>query len=344
MFAPIAARGRHHRPGRDVRLAGSLIPVTLILAVLTAGLALADPGPAATRLSAADAARAGLAIRLARHAVRGETLIEVLPGAASVGPAAASRLLAASPDGTVAALADRLGEPSGTLVVAHGDGSQLRLDLPGLLAAAFTADGSRLAVIDGRGALWQVDVQRGDAEMLAAGPFLGTPIVASDGSILLLSVSSVEAPYRSRLVRLDPSSGVTVELATDELVYAAFPLADGAVAFAAHQPGRTVVQRIPRGSVTTELVADLGRGAVNVTVSGDGRTIAYEAGSAVFLVTGAGAAPRRLGPGSEPCLAPDGGALLVRRGARAVLLALDGSILAVLEGPARFAGAAGCPS
>jgi hypothetical protein len=180
---------------------------------------------------------------------------------------------------------------------------------------------------------------------LGDGPFLGAPIVLPDGSLLLLAVSSVEAPHRSRLVRFEPASGVVTPVSGDELVYAAFLLDDGGIAFVVHEPGRTVVRRTRIGDNASELVADLGADAVNASVSGDGRTIAFEAsGSGIFVIDRPGAHPRRLGDGASPCLAPDGSALLVRRGGVTLVLALDGSTLAVLDGMAGFLGATGCSS
>lgn len=344
MSAYLGAVKRHRRsPGTAGHL-GSIATIPLLMVVLVVGLVSADPPSAVLRLSSADTARAGTTIDLVPHALSGDTLVEILPTAGSAGTA--SSLLAVSPDGASAALADRLGELFGLLTIARADGSQLRVQLPGLLSAGFAADGGWLAVIDGRGALWQVDADSGDTLPLAAGPFLGTPIASADGSLLLLSVPSVEAPYRSRLVRFVPSTGAQTTLSPDELVYAAFPLADGGVAVAAHEPGRTVVRRVAADPGTpSELLADLGAGAVNVAVAADGRTIAFEvAGAGIFLVDRPGARPRRLGDGSAPCFAADGSALLVRRGAGSVTLDLDGSTLASLDGPARFTGAAGCGS
>jgi hypothetical protein len=151
----------------------------------------------------------------------------------------------------------------------------------------------------------------------------------------------VEAPFRSRLVEVTPSTGEMTPLSGDELVYAGFRLADGALAVVAHEAGRTVVRRVASGRST--LLADLGAGAVNVAVATDGRAIAYElAGRGVFLLDPPGASPRNLGPGSRPCFAADASALLVRRGAGTAALAFDGSVLAVTQQPAGLAGAAGC--
>jgi len=329
----LGAPARRHSSA-DARHLGSLAALPLIFVLLAAGVASANRPSAALRLSAADAERSGSPIRLLPHAVGGSTLIEVQP-------AAAASLLAVSADGSQAALADQLGQLSGSLTIARADGSQLRLQLPGLLGAGFAGDGSWLAVVDGRGALWQVDAATGDAAMVADGPFLGSPIAAADGSLMLLSVSSVEAPYRSRLVWITPSTGAVTPVSGDELAYAGFPLADGSVAVVAHEPGRTVVHRVAQGA--SQLLADLGPGAINVAVARDGRAIAYELfGRGIFLLDRPGASPRSLGAGSHPCFAADASSLLVRRGTGTAALALDGSVVAVTERQAGLAGSAGC--
>jgi hypothetical protein len=337
-----AAAGRRRAPG-GARHVGSLAAAPLILVLIIAGVASADPPSPVVRLTAAEAARAGSAIDLVRHTVAGAVVLEVRPAPGNPAPASATNLLAVSSDGSAAALADRVGDASGLLILARADGSQLRIGLPGLLAASFAPDGGRLVVVDGRGALWEVDADSGDTLALGDGPFLGAPIVAADGSLLLLAVPSVEAPYRSQLVRFSPSSGVTTPLSSDELVYGAFVLTDGRIAVVGHRPGGTAVRRIDATGGDSELFADLGAGAVNVSVSADGRAIAFEvAGSGIFFIEGPGAKPRRLGGGSAPCLAHDGSSLLVRRGERIVVLAPDGSTLETLEGAARFPGNAGC--
>jgi hypothetical protein len=249
-------------------------------------------------------------------------------------------LLAVSADGSAVALADRIGEQSGALTLAAADGSQLRIAVPGLLAATFAADASWLAVIDGRGALWQVNASIGRRELIADGPFIGSPVIGADGSLVMLAVPSVEAPYRSSLVRVAPDTGVVSVLSARELVYAAFPLDDGDLAVVAHEATGTVVGRVGRGGERP--LADLGAGAVNVSVAVDG-SIAFEvAGEGIFLVDQPGSAPRGLGIGTRPCFAPDGSSILVSRGQERVALSLDGSALAEADGLAGFAGSVGC--
>jgi hypothetical protein len=332
MSALVGAALRRHSSA-DVRRIGLVALVPVALALLGVGIASADRPVGALRLTSADAARSGALIGLLPHAVGSSNLLEVeAPGAAA--------LVAVSADGGQAALADQLGQASGTLTIAHGDGSQLRITLPGLVSAGFATDGLWLAVVDGRGALWRIDTATGDAVEIAAGPFLGSPVSAADGSLLLLSVSSVEAPYRSRVVRVSPS-GAVAPLTNDELDYAAYPLADGALAVASHQDGRILVRRLSGGA--SLLLADLEPGAVNVAVASDGRRIAYElSGSGVELLDWPGASPRHLGSGSRPCFAADASSLLVRRGLGTAALALDGSVLTVTQRQAGLAGAVGC--
>nr|MDP9467377.1 hypothetical protein [Chloroflexota bacterium] len=198
-----------------------------------------------------------------------------------------------------------------------------------------------LAVVDGRGALWQVDAATGAAAPVADGPFLGSPVAAADGSLMLLAVSSVEAPIHSRLVRVTPSGGAITPLSGDGLAYAGFPLTDGRVAVVAHEAGRTVVRHVATGE--SQLLVDLGPGAINVVVSPNGREIAYEvAGRGIFLLDRPGATPRSLGAGSRPCFAADASSLLVKRGTGTAALALDGTVLARTDREAGLAGSAGC--
>lgn len=335
MSPSTGASARRH-PRGDRRLA-TLAALPIVFAVLAAGVASADVPAGALRLSAADAQRSGSTIRLNRQTVAHSTLVRIQP------PRGASpNLLAVSSDGTLAALADRVGELAGLLTVASSDGSQLQLQLPGLLGAAFAGDASWIAVVDGRGALWRVDLGSGHAELMADGAFLGSPQVAGDGSLLLLSVPSVEAPYRSRLVRYDPASGSLAELSDEELVYGAFPLDGGDLAVVAHRPEGSVVQRLTAAGPRT--MAKLSPGAINVAVADNGRIAFERDGEGILLVDAPGSAARPLGPGSRPCFAPDGSSLLVRRGDQSVALSLDGSVLAVIDDLVAFAGDPECES
>jgi hypothetical protein len=334
MYASLGARTRRQSPGDTGRIALFLM-IAMLLAALAVGLASAELPARTVRLSAEDATRGGSRVGLTLGASGGTALLEVQSSAE------AAHLLAVSPNGGQAALADRVGDLSGTLILAEFDGAQVRVSLPGILGAGYATDGAWLAVLDGRGALWQVDSANGDAVQLAEGPFLGTPIVAEDGSVVLLAVPSVEAPYRSRLIRFAPSSGAVTTLASDELVYAGYPLDDGTLALVAHQPGGTVVRKI--GPRLAQVLADLGPGAVNVAVAGDARHIAFEQqGHGIFMVDLPGGSARSVGTGSRPCFAPDSSLLLVQRDGESAALSIDGSVLAITPRLTGIIGSAGC--
>ena len=333
MSASLGAFTRPYPDGGPRILA--LVAIPLLVGSLAIGVASAELPASVSRLSPADAERAGSTIRVARRPVGTSTLVEVVPQA--TGPT----LLAVSADGTQAALADQVSESSGSLILASADGSQLRVRLPGLIGAGFSADAAWLAVVDGRGALWRVESGSGGSELLAAGPFIGSPTVAEDGSLLLLAVSSVEAPYRSKLVRLTPATGLAAQVADEELVYGAFPLDDGALAIVAHEGGSTVIRRLAGSE--DRLLVDLGPGAINASVAPDGRRMVFEQdGAGIFLLDGPRAAPQRIGPGSRPCFAADGSVLLIRGADESVVLTPDGSRLTVASGLSAFAGSVGC--
>ena len=334
MYASLGGRARRQSLG-DARRVALLLIIGVLFASLGIGLASAELPARAVRLSAEDAARSGSRVELSLRGAAGSALLEAQPSDGGM------RLLAVSPEGGQAALADRVGDLSGTLTLAEPDGSQVRVSLPGLLGAGYAPDGAWLAVLDGRGALWRVESATGDAVQLAEGPFVGTPVAAEDGSLMLLSVPSVEAPYRSRLIRFVPSSGAVMTLASDDLVYAGYPLDDGMLAVVAHQPGGTVVRKIGPGFA--EVLADLGPGAVNAAVAGDGRHIAFEKeAQGIFIVNRPGGSPRSLGIGSRPCFAPDSSLLLVRRDDESAALSVDGSVIAVTGRLTGIVGSAGC--
>lgn len=327
------SRAPAHRAQVGLRGAGLLVPLVVALVVIAAGVASAEPPAAVTALTAVDAARAGVAIGLVRHPELDPGLLEVrLEGDSSPG-----RVLAIAPDGAAVAVADRFDPVDATLSLAYQDGSQLRVAMPGLLAAAFAPDGSWLAVIDGAGSLWRVIAASGTATRLADGPFLGPVTIEPAGTVLLAAVSSVEAPVISRLVRLAPATGSLSRLSEDNLVYASSVLADGSIAVVAHEPGGTLVNRVTAAGSTR--LADLGPGAIHVSVSPDGNRVAWERhGLGVYLLEATSGLARRVAAGSHPRFSTDGRALLVRDGEGAVLLGLDGSQLARFSGQAAFAG------
>lgn len=321
------------RPPGDPRIV-ALVIVPVLATLVAAGLTSAEPPAGVTRLSAAEAERSGSMVNLRSRTVGAALLVEVEQ------PADGRSLLAVADDGRAVALADRVGDASGVLTLAAANGAQLQIPFAGLLAASFVADGSWLAVVDGRGALWRVDAASGDADLLADGPFVGSPVIDDDGSLLVLAVPSVEAPYQSHLVRLTPASGIATPLSEAELVYAAYLLDTGDVAIVAHEVGGTTVRQLSGGGAG--LLAELGMGAVNVAVAPNGRIAFERDGEGIFLIDAPGSAPRSLGAGSRPCFDPDGSLLLVRRASHQVALSVDGSVQAVADGLAALAGSEGC--
>jgi hypothetical protein len=320
-------------PAGNPRTAAYLA-LPLILGLLAMSVMSSELPPGVARVSAAEAERTGSAIRLVQQPVGGSTLVQV--EAATTGVS----LLAVSAAGSKVALADQLGEASGYLTLAETDGQQLRIPMPGLLAASFATDGSWLAVIDGRGALWRVDATSGRTAFLAEGPFIGSPVIDSDGSLLVLAVPSVQAPYQSRLVRIAPATGSVAILSERELVYAVFPLDDGNLAVVSHDPAGTAVHRLTNDGES--LLVDLGVGAVNVAVAANGRIAFERRGDGILVIDPPGSAMRSVGAGSRPCFAPDGASLLVHHGDRTLALDIDGAVLAIADQPASFAASAGC--
>jgi hypothetical protein len=302
----------------------ALIGCLPLLATLLLHAAMAaDPPGGARLLDAAQARREGVALDLLPHLERRSAILEVRPVEAAQGT---PRVVDVAADAGSAAVTPGIGREVRMLTVAHADGSQLQVPIEGLLDAAFATDDSWLAVVDGAGRLWRLNVDDGALRAIADGPFLQAPVVEPDGSILALAVPSVEAPFRSRLVRVSPDGSV-VHVSDEALVYDAQQLADGSLAIVAHRPGGTVVRRLAGTSEAT--VIDLGPDAVNVSVSADGDTVAYQSGAEAFVRIG-GQQARSLGRGSNPIVAPDGSAILLSREGGRVLVSASGAELGSL--------------
>ncbi len=293
--------------------------------LLVGGLAGAEPLSGVRILDAGAARDAGVAIAIDRRVTPHGTLVVVSHATGST-PVSTDRVLAVSAEGDMAAVTDSLGSAGSGLTIARADRAQVQLRLPGIASAGFAPGGAWLAVIDAAGDLWRVDTASGTSGLLAAGPFIGPPLVATDGSVALLSVPSVEAPWRSSAVRIDPSSGVAMLLSDEPLVYAVLGAAGPRLLLAVHRPDGL---RIREEGVHGKILADLGHGATQASISADGAVIAFVRGDGVYLVDGREPA-RWLTDGGQPQVAPDGGAVLVHIGDGSVLLALDGSVLARL--------------
>ena len=322
-----------------------LVALLLLPVVSTVGMraaSQANPTVVAVRLEAAQARRAGFGVELVKRTDLPAPLLEVraMASGAQRSPAGPGTLLAATADGSAVAMAEQVGQDPTTLVIADADGSQLRIPVAGLLTAAFAPDGSWLAMADGLGRLWRIDAVDGRSDLLADGPFAGSLLVESSGTILALAVSSVEAPFMSRLVRLDASGGTVAALSDEELVYGMAVLADGSLAVVSHRPTGTTLQRLADGDVLA--ASDLGSGAVNVSLSSDGTLVAWERDGQV-LVRSADRPIRVIGPGSRPRVAPNGSLLLIDDPAGGTsAVSSQGETIAHLDGPVALLECGGC--
>jgi hypothetical protein len=314
---------------------------------LTIGSALSLPRASVRALTAAQARQEGTAITIVPHDDLAPGLAEVrVQGWEEASVANGDRrLLALAPGGDVAAVAAQIGPEQAPLILARSDGSQVQVELPGLMAATFAPDGSWLAVIDGSGSLWRVVVADGRALRLAEGPFLGSPRIADDGGVLTLSVASIDAPYRSRLVRVAPDGSSVTQVTDDSLVYGVEPLADGSLAVIVHEPTGTQIVRAA-ASGGRSLMASLGLGPVHVDIASDGSAIAWEREGEIYVRELRAGEPRRLGNGHHPRFAPDGLTLLVDQPAGTALLDLGGRSIVTFVSQAAFGSCtgAGCRS
>lgn len=327
----------HHEAGRSARrrlaLMLGLLPVA---SGLMLGSAVAERAPAVSRVSSGEAAETGQSIVIARHddLAPGLAEVRVASSISATRNVGAHQLLAIAPDAAAAAVAGQIGPETTPLITARADGSQLQVELPGLIAATYAPDSSWLAAIDGRGALWRVAAADGAAEQVAAGPFIGQPFIEAGGSVLALCVPSVEAPYRSELVRVTPD-GTATTLTTETLVYGAQPMADGSLAAIAHRPAGTVVLRLAGGRPS--VMADLGADAVNVAVDRSGAAVAWEQGGTVFLQLLPDGQAERIAAGTHPRFSADGRALLVDLPSGTQLIEPDGDLIATFTTQLAFA-------
>ncbi|HEY7527236.1 MAG TPA: hypothetical protein VIA82_10450 [Candidatus Limnocylindria bacterium] len=317
-----------------------LVVASILLGGMTLGSALAgQSAPPASPLSRAGAGAP--TIQLVEHGglAPGLSEVRISPGRGTPSEGR-DRLLAIAPDGSAAAVASQVGPEPATLTLARRDGTRRGVALPGLIGAGFSPDGSWMAVIDGTGSIWRVPAGDIPPSRIADGPYIGSPVVEADGSLLALRVSSIEAPIVSRLVRVAPD-GTVLTLADDQLVYGAQLMADGSVAYAAHEGSRTLLKQLAAGK--PRQLADLGEDAVNVVLAPNEDAIAFERGGKVFLRGVGDHDDVLLGPGTRPQFAPDGLSLLVERASGSALLALDGRPLAAFDDQAAFGGCgAGC--
>ena len=333
-----------------LRVVTLLLALTAVVSTASAPLAGSAVGP--RRLDAAALGASKAALQIDARDVLGGRLLELrLPpssgdsatlAAAEAARRTAGRILDTSVTGDVA-VADAIGQADSHLTVVHTDGTETGVAVRGIAGAGFSPTGAWLAGVDGWGRLWRIDPSSGGAARLADGPFGASLAFTADGALLLIALSSPEAPYASRLVRLDPMSRRATALwNAPGFVFSARQLSDGSVAAVVHPLGGgvTVVQLTERG---TRSLVELGPRAIDVSLSASASVISYAvAGDGVYLLDRARGRSSRLGAGELPRLAPDGSSLLVLRGAYSFLLKVDGSQLAKLGPTAAWAACGGC--
>jgi hypothetical protein len=308
----------------------------MMLAMLTGGTLSASQSPAEL-LTATQAHAAGAAIPIVSHPEPGGTVVAVeLASARRVVSVAAPeqlrrealRLLGFGSAGSVA-IRDVVDDPGSGLTIARVDGSQTKIALPGVTAAAFAASEAWLAAVDASGRLWKVNPVSGHTTRLANGPYLGSLAFTRDGSLLLSEVSSVGAPYSSRLVRFNPDTARSAPLMTDPgFVFSARELNDGSVAVVMHPFGGGVTVRriITSGATVPDMPLD--PRAIDVTLTDDGAFTAYAVfGDGVYVVSPAGSV-RRVADGDLPRIAPNGASILMLRGSGSSVVTLDGQEIA----------------
>jgi hypothetical protein len=334
--AALAARVPSAGPAQRALALAAL--VAMLATILVHAVSAADPAPPVRRLDPAAARRGGVALVLTPSAEPPLALLEVR---AADGGQFGGTVLDVAPGGGMVAVAD-VPAPARTaavLVLAGADGSQMRLGMQGLLAATFAPDGRRLAAVDGRGRLWAVDATTGVARAVADGPFIDAPLVEADGTMIALAVSSVEAPFRSQLVAVDPGGNVT-PLSAEELVYDAVRLADGSLIAVVHRPEGTALARVS-GDLSAPFAA-LGPDAVNVSLSRDGGVIAWESAGRILVRVGQEPGAD-IGPGSHPEVSPDGASILVQRDGASMVVDLEGRPLRRVAAASAFLDCAeGC--
>jgi hypothetical protein len=329
-------RNAAQKARRRLALIVGLLPLA---SGLMLGSAVAERAPAVSRLTSSEAALNGQSIVIARHDDLAVGLAEVrVPSTISATRGGGTdQLLAVAADASMVAVAGQIGPETTPLIMASADGSQVQVELPGLIAAAFSPDESWLAAIDGRGALWHVAAADGAAQQIAAGPFIGQPVVEASGSVLALQVPSVEAPYRSELVRVMPD-GAAMPLTTEALVYGVQPLADGSLAVIAHRPTGAVVLQLGGGTAT--VIADLGADAVNATVDRSATAVAWERAGSVFHQRLPDGRAQRIAAGTHPRFSADGQALVVELPSGTQLIEPDGDLIATFSTQLDFAACA----
>lgn len=330
---PALSTPRHLTPLVAVLAVSVLVPLVLV----SAGRA--QLAPSHRTLGPAEVERLGLGVEVARRQEGRQLLVSI--SSRSARGEAEPRLLAAAPDGGPVALADRLGVGPAELLITRPDGGLTITAMDGLLGAAFAPDGSWLAAVDGTGTLWRADPGDGATAMLAEGPFAGAVEHAPDGRLLLLLLSSVEAPTSSLPVLLDPATG-TLEpvagVAGEGLVYRARAV-PGGIGLVVHRPdGSKELRRANAPDVLVTVPPTAG----TIDFAPDLSAVAYRSGDdEITLLHPLGAAGRTVAGGGQPRFSPDGTRLLVELGGTTVTLEVASGRVTPVGGQAVWAACEG---
>lgn len=205
-------------------------------------------------------------------------------------------------------------------------------------AARFSPDGAFLAVVDGAGALWTINLATAELDLVASnGPsdlVFGRSLRFGDRDhVYVQLVGSVEIPIPSHPAILDLRDGSFVALSDDAWAYAPAPLADGSTAYLHLNANGSYVARRTDGSVVVD-IAQVGFIHGGFDFNADGAVV-FSDGSTTRIVLAAGGKPITLGAGTDPRFASDGQSVLVfdASHAESKLLGLDGSLLATFASP-----------
>jgi hypothetical protein len=225
----------------------------------------------------------------------------------------ARRLLAVSPDGLTAAYASAWVGP-GSLSVVRAAGKTTTFELgaaaeiaPG--AAAFAPDSSWLAVVDGAGDLWRIDLGNDSATRLKT-PEIGGVFgrwLRFDGSdrLIVNIVRSTAVPLPTNVATLDLQT-MSVDLLTNEgWAWGGWPQFDGSLVYVTILPEGGPLQLNSRAKDGTVVVgADIGITTwIDVNDSG---FVAYANLDGEVLLRAPAGEIVSLGPGAIPRFAPDG--------------------------------------
>lgn len=256
--------------------------------------------------------------------------LDLAPIAAPEGSPDARRLLAVSPDGLAAAFVNDWIGP-GPLILTRGEKETVAIELgphreigPG--AAAFSPDGSWLAVVDGAGTLWRVDLADHSAKELieADEGFVFGRWLRFDSSDLLIVnlVGSSTVPLPSVVASIDLGAMTIERVTASGWERGGWPQRDGSLFYASILPdggGTQLVVRAPDGSST--VWADLGIATwLDVGVTG---VAAYSDVDGNVLLTLTAGSARVLGSGSVPRFSPAGDEVAFVGGDGSTVLAFD---------------------